>query len=176
MSILWIVFDVDGTLTDGTIHVSGSMKFGNEESIYESKHFSARDGLLIRVLTDIGINTMFLTGRRSIAVDERARDLKITEVMQGVKDKRETLMRFLEERNIPSETVAYIGDDLNDYTAMALCGYKACPADAVIEICEFCDYVSPYNGGHGAVRDICEHILRRDGKYDAFLNLFSAQR
>jgi 3-deoxy-D-manno-octulosonate 8-phosphate phosphatase (KDO 8-P phosphatase) len=65
-----------------------------------------------------------------------------------------------------------IGDDLNDYAAMALCGFKACPSDAAAEIREICDYVSPFNGGHGAVRDICEYVLMLDGKYGAFLKAF----
>jgi len=76
------------------------------------------------------------------------------------------------ERKIEPVQCAYIGDDLNDYAAMKLCGFKACPADAVVEIRKLCDYVSPYSGGHGAVRDICEHILRREGIYGKLLEYY----
>jgi len=82
------------------------------------------------------------------------------------------LKTLFSERNIEPGQCAYIGDDLNDYAAMKLCGFKACPADAVVEIRELCDYVSPYSGGYGAVRDICEYILKQEGKYNELLAFY----
>jgi 3-deoxy-D-manno-octulosonate 8-phosphate phosphatase (KDO 8-P phosphatase) len=115
---------------------------------------------------------MILTGRISGAVQNRAEDLHISAVFQGVNNKAGTLTGYLAEEGIDFAEVAYIGDDLNDYAAMHLCGFKACPADAAAEIRGLCDYVSPVGGGYGAVRDICEHILHIEGKYTEVLNFF----
>jgi len=161
-----LVCDVDGTLTDGAI------VYGNNDT--ENKTFSVKDGLILKALFRFGIELVFLTGRKSEAVNRRAADLDAVAI-QGVDDKATALKILFSERNIESGQCAYIGDDLNDYTAMKLCGFKACPADAVTEIRELCDYVSPYNAGHGAVRDICEYMLRREGKYDDFLAFYGVQ-
>ena len=129
-----IIFDVDGTLTDGGIILDSAGK--------EIKRFCAHDGLIMRVLPEIGIKTIIMTGRKSEAVRTRGEDLKITQIIQGLSDKAAKLTEL--ELNL--KATAYIGDDLNDYMAMLLCGFKACPADAAQEIKEICDYVSPYNG------------------------------
>ena len=162
MTISLIVADVDGTLTDSSIILGENDEF---------KAFSARDGGIIKPLHFLGIDFVFLTARDSVAVSRRARELNASAI-QGIDDKFSALHRLLDERNVQPEHCAYIGDDLNDYSAMGICGFKACPADAVAEIRELCDYVSPCNGGRGAVRDICEHILRLCGKYDEFLDFY----
>ena len=159
-----LILDVDGTLTDSSI-------FYGDNSI-EIKAFSTKDGLILKELHRLCIAVILLTGRESEAVRRRASDLGVMAI-QGVSNKMTVLRGLLAERGIEPEQCAYIGDDLNDYAAMLICGFKACPADAAAEIREVCDYVSPYSGGHGAARDVCEYILRRDGKYDAFLGLFT---
>ena len=164
LNISLIVADVDGTLTDGSIILGENDEF---------KAFSAKDGGIIKMLGRLGLEVVFLTARDSAAVSRRARELSASAV-QGIDDKLSALRRLLDERNVSPEHCAYIGDDLNDYAAMGICGFTACPADAVAEIREACDYVSPCNGGHGAVRDICEHILRQCGKYGEFLDLYGA--
>jgi 3-deoxy-D-manno-octulosonate 8-phosphate phosphatase (KDO 8-P phosphatase) len=161
-----IVCDVDGTLTDGGIIVSANG--------VESKTFQVKDGLLIHELPKLGFKTMFITGRKSELTAIRAKDLNISVVIQGVNDKEAVLKSYCKEHKISSERFAFIGDDLNDYKAMKLCAFKACPADAVKEIREICDYISPERGGHGACRDICEHLLRMNGLYEDFLRLFGA--
>ena len=158
-----IVIDVDGTLTDGAIF------YGDNNT--EIKAFSARDWLVLKTLPRLGISVIFLTWRDSEAVSRRASDLGATAI-QGVGDKLAVLKAVLIERGVEPEHCAYIGDDLNDFAAMKLCGFRGCPADSVAEIREICDYVSPYAGGHGAVRDICDSILKRAGKYDAFLDIY----
>lgn len=155
-----LIVDVDGTLTDGTLF------YGNDNS--EIKTFNTKDGAILIPLYQLGIEVILLTGLKSKAVIQRARDLGITAI-QGIGDKLSVLHKLLAHRDIRPEQCAYIGDDLNDYAAMKLCGFKACPADAAKEILEICDYVSPHSGGHGAVRDICTVVLRQDGKYDEFL-------
>ena len=162
-----IVFDIDGTLTDGGISFS--------DTGMETKQFQAKDGLIIRVMPKLGFTTMFVTGRESKLTEVRARDLCVSKVFQGVSDKEKLLAEYMTENNLRGENFAYIGDDLNDYTAMKLCGFKACPADAAKEIREICDYVSTKNGGFGAGREICELILRKNNKYAAFLALWGAE-
>jgi len=159
-----IIFDVDGTLTDGGIIISGNG--------VESKQFQAKDGLLIRVLPKLGFTTMIITGRNSELTKIRADDLHISTVFQGIDDKAEIIRRYIAENGLDGSRFAYIGDDLNDYEVMKLCIFKACPADATKEIRDLCDYVSTEKGGHGAARDICEYLLRRQNQYENFLKLF----
>lgn len=79
---------------------------------------------------------------------------------------KEFLTRLVEDKHTEFCKVGYIGDDLNDYTPMSLCGFKGCPADSCSEIKEIADYVSSVPGGHGAVRDVIEHILKERGEWD----------
>jgi 3-deoxy-D-manno-octulosonate 8-phosphate phosphatase (KDO 8-P phosphatase) len=164
MGIKLLVLDVDGTLTDGGIYISSDG--------VEIKKFQAKDGLILRKLPEIGIQTMILTGRESRLTQMRAEDLHISYVVQGVDDKVAVLKKFIAEHKLEFEDIAYVGDDLNDYTAMNLCGFKACPADSAQEIRELCDYVSPCNGGYGTVRDVCEQLLKRENLYNDFLRVF----
>ncbi|MDR0919222.1 MAG: HAD hydrolase family protein [Oscillospiraceae bacterium] len=159
-----LVLDVDGTLTDGGIYIASDKT--------EYKRFQAKDGLIVRVLPEIGIKTVILTGRDSPLTLIRAEDLKISYIFQGVIDKKLSLNQFFFENNLDYSEIAYIGDDLNDYRAMLLCGFKACPADSATEIKTIADYVSPCNGGDGAVRDICEKILKDNGLWEDFLKLW----
>jgi len=159
-----IIFDIDGTLTDGGII------FSNNGS--ESKTFQAKDGLLMRKLPDLGITTIIMTGSNSEATNARAEDLRISLVFKGVDDKAALLRKFVDENALNIKRFAYIGDDLNDYSIMKLCAFKACPIDAVEEIRGICDYISTKKGGYGAVRDICEYLLRKQNQYEDFLRLF----
>ena len=163
-----IVFDVDGTLTNGGITVSNNG--------IESKQFQAKDGLLIRMLPKLGFTTIMLTGRKSELTTTRAKDLDISAVFQGVSDKAAVLKSYLSEHALDGSRFAYIGDDLNDYAAMCMCAFTACPADATKEIRALCDYVSPMNAGQGAARDICEHILHDQGRYADMLGLFGIHK
>ena len=163
MAIKLLIVDVDGTLSDGMLY------YGNNG--IEIKAFNVKDGAIIKPLHQLGINVVFLTGRTSEAVRRRAHDLNAV-AMQGVEDKSSAFYNLLKEYNVKPEQCAYIGDDLNDYSAMKLCGFKACPADAVEEIRYICDYISPSNGGYGAVRDVCEHILVHEGRYNEFKSYY----
>jgi len=163
-NIKLIVLDVDGTLTDGSIIYSSI--------VGECKVFSVKDGLILKALTRLDIPVIFLTGSNSTLVEKRGKELGVLDVLQGVENKRDVLVSYVSKLGINSKSVAYIGDDLNDYEAMLLCGFKACPSDAVAEIRDICDYVSTYRGGRGAIRDICEYILRLEKKYNEVLDLF----
>jgi len=164
MEVKLLILDVDGTLTDGGIYI------GSDKT--ETKRFQAKDGLIVRVFPKLGIRTLILTGRYSDLTQIRADDLSVSFVIQGVGNKVEALGKFMLEHNIAPEHIAYIGDDLNDFAAMQLCCFRACPNDAANEIKKICDYTSPLNGGQGAVRDCCEFLLKKTGKYDAFLKTF----
>ena len=162
MIINLIVLDVDGTLT------SGGITYGDKD---ETKTFDVKDGFIIHAMRKMGIKVVFLTGRSSVAVSRRADNLGVTAV-QGVSDKSSKLQEILQEHAVLPEKVAYIGDDLNDYVAMRMCGFKACPSDAADEIKAICDYVSTFPGGQGAVRDICEYLLRKIGRHTELLSLY----
>ena len=152
-----VVLDVDGTLTDGRII------YGNDGM--EMKQFHVRDGAGILLAQNAGLEFMILTGRKSECVRRRAEELHITALLQGVSDKAAELSRQLTQRNLEKEDVAYMGDDLVDLSAMEICGYCACPADAAEDVKAVCDYIAPSKGGHGAVRDFLEFCLKARGQW-----------
>lgn len=117
-----LVLDVDGTMTDGGVYYDST---GNE-----LKKFAIKDGAGIVLARAAGMQVMICTGRECEAVRHRAQDLHIDYLFQNVHDKAAFLSRFMAEHSLTKQDVAYCGDDLNDLTAMALCGFVACPADA----------------------------------------------
>ncbi len=163
MKIKLLVLDVDGTLTDAKVI------YGSDNT--EIKEFNTRDGLIIGNLFKLGINVVILTARECGPVARRAKELKC-EVIQGAKNKSPALREITERYGAKLSETAYFGDDLNDYEAMSLCGFKACPANAVPQIKEICDYISYINGGYGAVRDCAEEMLKRQGSYSDWLLMF----
>ncbi len=157
---IWVV-DVDGTLTDGSIY------YNDEEK--EFKKFSVKDGIIFEILHFCEMKIMILTGRESITTKRRMEDLKPDYLYQGIKDKYQFLLQFMEKNKIAKEELAYIGDDLNDLAAMQLAGFIGCPADSCKEVLACSDYVSSIKGGYGAVRDIVEHMLRKSGKWESVI-------
>jgi 3-deoxy-D-manno-octulosonate 8-phosphate phosphatase (KDO 8-P phosphatase) len=156
-SIRWLVLDVDGVLTDGWVIMDDDGR--------ESKHFNVKDGHALKMLIRFGFNVMFLTGRKSQVVEHRARDLGITEVHQRVFDKLEYFTEFMGRKGISFDEVAYVGDDIVDIPLMKRVAFSATVADAAEEVPPMVDYISPYKGGCGAVRDICKIILQAQGKW-----------
>lgn len=152
-----LVLDVDGTMTDGGIYYDAT---GNE-----LKKFAVRDGAGILLARAAGIEVLICTGRACEALAHRARDLHIKYLYQDVQDKAAFLKQFLAEHNLQKEEVAYCGDDLNDLAAMELCGFAACPADAVQAVRAHVDYICPQKGGQGAVRGVVDQLLRREGRW-----------
>ncbi|MCR4754398.1 MAG: HAD-IIIA family hydrolase [Lachnospiraceae bacterium] len=158
MEIQLIVIDIDGTLTDGGIY------YGCEG--LEIKKFNVKDAVAILGVNTVGIDVMFLTGRESEAVSRRSSDLNVKYCIQGQKDKLGFLKQFLNDKDILTEKVLYIGDDINDLAAMCYVGHAACPCDAAEEVAAICEYISGKPGGQGAVRDVIFHYLRVMGKYE----------
>ena len=154
MSIKMLVMDVDGTLTDGCIYMGPQGE--------AMKAFHCQDGYAIaQILPGMGIMPVIITGRSSAIVANRAAELKIVHLYQGIGDKLAKLRAVAEELGINAEEVAYIGDDLNDLECLRYCGLTGCPADAVPEVRETVDFVSSRNGGRGAVREFVNFICRR---------------
>lgn len=146
------VMDVDGTLTDGKINM------GPEGELFKS--FNIKDGYAINeMLPTHGIIPAIITGRTSRIVENRARELHVTELHQGKHDKLDTLRNLMARHHCTKENVAYIGDDVLDIVCMKESGLVGCPADACREVKELAHYVCTLRGGEGAVREFAEHVI-----------------
>ncbi len=148
-----VAFDVDGVLTDG------SLTF--DENGHEYKTFNAKDGQGIVNLHKAGIITAIITARNNGTVEHRAKNLNITELHQGSKNKIETLESIMKKYNINFEEIAYMGDDLPDICILEKVHLKGCPNDAVDEVKKVANFISSKNGGRGAVREFCDYILKK---------------
>jgi 3-deoxy-D-manno-octulosonate 8-phosphate phosphatase (KDO 8-P phosphatase) len=152
-----LVLDVDGTMTDGKI-VYGS-------SGEEIKNFDVKDGLAIATWTKkLNKKIAIITGRRSKLVENRAKELGITHLYQGVDNKDEILANILKVENLNWDQTAGIGDDLNDYKMLKKVGLSFCVGDAVDDIKSEVDVVCQKNGGYGAIREMVEYILKHNGQ------------
>mgnify|MGYP000594303491 FL=1 len=161
-TLKFMAFDVDGVLTDGklTYLPDGS----------ETKTFYTLDGAGIRMLQKAGITVGWITGRSSSAVEHRAKNLGITHLAQGVSDKHKVLATWLAEAQLDFGEAGFMGDDLIDLAVMKACAFSAAPANAVAIVREHADLVTVERGGDGAVRAVCEDILKAQNKLDTFLN------
>jgi YrbI family 3-deoxy-D-manno-octulosonate 8-phosphate phosphatase len=163
-----LILDVDGVLTDGRIIINDSGE--------EIKCFHVRDGHGLRLLMNAGIHVVIITGRKSKTVEHRARDLGIREVYQGVKDKESLLKELIQYKNLDKEKVCCMGDDLPDLPMFNQVGVSIAVADACIELRTEADFVTRKRGGKGAVREVCELILKAQGKWpNTGLNPSSAE-
>ena len=150
-NIKLLVMDVDGTLTDGCIYMGPQGE--------AMKAFNCQDGHgIAQILPKLGITPVIITGRNSQIVANRAAELKISHLHQGIHDKLPLLQEIARELGAAREEVAYIGDDLNDMDCINWCGLTGCPADAVPEIRSAVDFVTGRNGGRGAVREFIDYI------------------
>ena len=150
--ITLFVMDVDGTLTDGKINM------GPDGELFKS--FNIRDGYGINeILPAHGIVPAIITGRTSRIVENRARELHITELHQGHHDKLDTLKALMHKYGCERQNVAYIGDDVLDIVCMRECGLVGCPADASQQVKDIATYICQARGGDGAVREFIEWML-----------------
>jgi len=159
-----IVIDVDGTLTDGKIYYSSSGE--------EIKAFNIKDGLMIASWNRLGKKSAIITGRTSNMVERRAKELKITYVEQGIRDKEAKLKEICERENISLSNVAVIGDDLNDFEMMRLVKRTFAPFDANPYIYDYVSDPLTKKGGEGAVAEMIEILLKEENLYDDFLKLW----
>jgi len=159
-----LILDCDGVLTDGKII------YNNDR--LESKNFSAKDGLGIKLLSFTDIKVAIITGRESELVKQRCEDLGIEILHQKIRNKLVKTQEVLDELKLDWDNVAYMGDDWNDYPVMKRVYFSGTPSDAFSGIQEKVDFVSNRKGGEGAVRDFIEHILRRQGTYEKVIEDF----
>lgn len=152
------VIDVDGTLTDGGIIY--------DDAGTETKRFNTRDGAGFFALKQLGIRIMVLTGRECKATEKRMKELHTDYLFQNVRDKAEFLNNFCKNEGYRKVDLAYVGDDLNDISAMKLCSFIACPADACPEVKKISNYISSVNGGYGVLRDVVEYYLRKKNEWE----------
>ncbi len=152
-----LLLDVDGVMTDGGIIY--------DSSGLETKRFNVRDGHGIKMLQRHGIEVGIITGRTSIVVENRARELGITLVYQGSLRKLDSYEDILQKTGLADHQIAYMGDDVIDVPVLRRVGFSATPLDALPEVCAVVDYVAGCGGGHGAVREVCDHILKSCGAW-----------
>lgn len=159
-----IVLDVDGTLTDGKLYIDS---LGNE-----MKAFNVKDGLAISQAIKFGINVAIITGKTSTIVEKRSKELGITEIHQGVKDKVAVLNSIVDRYSLSYDNVAYMGDDLLDMKVMKMCKLSGAPKDSADEILKISNFISRKNGGDGAVREFIEMILKVQNIWEKVIDNF----
>jgi len=160
-NIKLLLLDVDGVLTDGGIIYN--------DNGAETKVFNVKDGLGMRLLMEAGIHLGIITGRRSNALYCRCKDLGINLIYDGVRNKIDVLDEVLDQTGVSAEEVAFIGDDLPDLNLMKTIGLSIAVGDAHKVILDNADMVTSANGGHGAVREVCETILKAKGLWENIL-------
>ena len=151
------VFDVDGVLTDGSVYV---MENGDQ-----ARQFNIKDGYAIQLAVKCGYNVCAISGSRSKIAIHRLNSLGVKDVYVGAHTKSENFRAYLEEKRVSPASVLFMGDDIPDLEVMKLAGLAVCPSDAAEEVKTISNYISPFNGGHGAVRDVIEKVLKIQGKW-----------
>ncbi|MGC9323166.1 MAG: KdsC family phosphatase [Desulfomonilia bacterium] len=159
-----LVLDVDGVLTDSRVYYTDQGS--------EIKAFNIKDGHGLKLLMRAGIEVALITGRTSEALRHRAADLGIRHVTQGAKDKRAALQELSRTLGVATTDMAYMGDDVVDLPAIALCGMSFAPSDAVEMVKERVDVVTSLRGGHGAVREVVEFILKELNLFDSVMERY----
>jgi 3-deoxy-D-manno-octulosonate 8-phosphate phosphatase (KDO 8-P phosphatase) len=156
-----LLFDVDGVLTNGAILIHADGR--------ESKQFDIRDGTGIVLAERAGLRVGLLSARHSAATAERASQLRIPIVRQGAIDKLETYRDIIASEGVHDDQVAYMGDDVLDLPVLARVGLSAAPADAMPDVLPRVAWVSRQRGGHGAVREMIELVLKAQGRWEELL-------
>jgi 3-deoxy-D-manno-octulosonate 8-phosphate phosphatase (KDO 8-P phosphatase) len=160
-ALRFMSLDVDGVLTDGSLY------FGADGDAL--KAFSVLDGLGIKLLRDAGIEVVLVTGRRSDLVTQRAADLGVATVLQGVGDKLTACDALRTARGLEWAACAHVGDDLPDLALMLRCGFSATVPNAPEYIRSRASYVTRAAGGAGAVREVADFVLRAKGLLDGIV-------
>lgn len=160
----WILFDVDGVLTDGTLLYSHE-----GETL---KTFNVRDGLGFRLAQRAGLKIGLLSGRTSEPLEKRAAELDFDAVMLGSKDKIADLETFRIHHAVALDHIAYVGDDLPDIPVLKCVGLSFAPADAAPEVRAVADVVLGTGGGRGAARELIERVLKARGEWNGLVEQY----
>ncbi|MFO8088138.1 MAG: HAD hydrolase family protein [Bacteroidales bacterium] len=147
-----LVFDYDGVFTDGIVYILEQGEL--------LRTANTKDGYAIQLAVRHGFNVVIISGGKNAAVVSRMRNLGVTETYVNVKDKKAHLLNYMQQHKLEKEQLLYMGDDIPDLGAMKEVVLPCCPDDAVEEVKSICHYISDNKGGHGAVRDIIEQVLK----------------
>ena len=159
-----MIFDVDGVLTDGSLH------FGPDGEMM--KTFNVHDGLGIKLLQESGVSTAIISARQSPIVARRASDLGISHVLQGVHDKRVPFDQLLRTTGFTADECGFIGDDVIDLPILTRVGFAVGVPNGRPDVLRRVHFVTEAGGGRGAVREVCEFVLRAQGNYDNIMAQF----
>ena len=159
-----MIFDVDGVLTDGGLHYNADGEF--------FKSFNVLDGHGIKLLKRAGVETAIISARNSPIVNRRAADLDISYVFQGSGDKGSVFAQLLAKTGYTAEECGYIGDDIIDLPVITRAGASFTVPNGHIEVMPYADYVTRHYGGNGAVREVCDMIMKAQGTYAAIVESF----
>ena len=151
MPIKAIALDVDGVLTDG-----GFWWGPNDE---EWKRFCFADVMGLSLARNAGVRLALITGETSPIVDRLAKKMQLTDVYQGCKDKARALRSLAEHYHLRLEDICFMGDDINDLSALEIAGLAAAPANARPAVLEKCQFITKATAGNGAVRELIDHLL-----------------
>lgn len=153
-----VIFDVDGTLTDGKIMMAASGE--------EGKVFSSRDGIRMSLAARAGIILCFFTGRKSKTIEKRAKNTDVSAIWYKNEIKDDLFWLIKNKFGIAPEEVLYAGDDLIDLGFMERAGVAVSPADGALEVQKLANYVTKAKGGEGVAAEILELLLKAQGKWD----------
>jgi len=156
--ITTFIFDVDGVLTNGLVHISSSGEL--------TRLMNTKDGYAMKTAIMRGFNICIISGGKNDGVKKRLEALGIKDIYLGAHAKTELFENYISKNNIKPEEILYMGDDIPDYPVMKLVGLATCPKDAVTEIQQISDYISQKKGGQGCVRDVIEQVLKVQGKWE----------
>lgn len=150
--ITTFIFDVDGVLTDGTVLVL--------DNGLQARRMNIKDGFALQMAVKFGYRVLIVSGGNSPQVVDRLNKLGIHDVHMSVADKKIFVADFILKNKLSKEQLLFMADDLPDLPAMSIVGLPCCPADAVNEIKEAAQYISPLKGGDACVRDVIEKVLK----------------
>ena len=159
------VFDMDGVLTDGSLYV-----FADGEQV---RKMNIKDGFALQLAIKKGYRVMVISGAYSEGVAKRLEKLGVSDVFMKVGDKAKLLATYMAERDIKSEQVLYMGDDIPDYGVMKIVSLACAPADAVPEIKSISHYICSKNGGGGCAREVIEKVLKINSQWETLTDIRS---
>lgn len=159
-----VIFDVDGVMTNGAL--------GLDDAGLEFKAFHSHDGLGLKLLRNTGIRMGIVTGRSSDVVIKRAENIKIQHIYQGVEDKLEAFNQLLIDMQVNAEECVFMGDDVIDIPPMRRCGLAVTVPHAMPLVKEYAHYITTREAGFGAIRELCELIMKAQGTFDSQMEKF----
>lgn len=159
-----LICDVDGVLTDGGLYFNDKGE--------EMKRFNSLDGHGLKMLQSSGIEVAIITARESELTTHRMKNLGIKQIFQGQADKTKALEILKKELNLENEQIAYVGDDVIDLPVMSKIGLSIAVANAHDEVKNYANFITKKTGGNGAVREVCDYLLKAQKKYDTLMQQY----